>query len=73
VMEVHRWSSRLALPEELSEPWEQSVPVPIPLELPPSFRWTRHSVATRLELEVVLIGRLDLRLERELLILPRQA
>lgn len=73
VMEVHRWSSRLELPAELREPWEQSIPVPIPLELPPSFRWARHAVATRLELEVVLVGRLDLQLERELIILPREA
>jgi hypothetical protein len=73
VMEVHRWSSRLELPAELREPWEQSVPVPIPLELPPSFRWARHAVATRLELEVVLVGRMDLELVRELIILPREA
>jgi hypothetical protein len=73
VMEVHRWSTDLELPSELSGSWEQIIPVPIPLELPPSFEWGRHAVETRLELEIFLVGSMDLRLERELHVLPRQA
>ena len=71
LMEVHRWSTRLPVPQELSAPFELEVPVPIPRELPPSFNWERHMARTRLELEVVLIGRMNLNLEKELLIVPR--
>jgi len=73
VMEVHRWSTRLAIPEEVSAPFELEVPVPIPQELPPSFNWERHMARTRLELEVGLKGRMDLRVEQELVIVPRYA
>ncbi len=73
VMEVHRWSTRLAVPQELSAPFELEVPVPIHRELPPTFRWERHLTVTRLELEVELIGRVNLHLEKPLRILPRLA
>lgn len=73
VMEVHRWSSRLAVPQDLNGPVELEVPIPIPRELPPSFRWERHMTRTRLELEVDIIGRVDLNMEKELILLPRYA
>jgi len=73
VFEVHRWSTRLAVPQQLNAPFELEVPISIPEEVPPTFRWERHLARTRLELEVVLIGRTNLTLERELLILPRLA
>ncbi|MDY7229184.1 hypothetical protein [Hyalangium rubrum] len=73
LMELHRWNSRLAVPLELSEPLELDVAIPIPRELPPTFRWDRHMAQTRLELEVNLVGRMDLHLEKELIILPRYA
>jgi hypothetical protein len=73
VMEVHRWSTRLAIPQDLSAPFELEVPISIPREVPPTFRWERHQARTRLELEVVLIGRMNLLLEKELRVLPRYA
>jgi hypothetical protein len=73
VMEVHRWSTRLPVPQDLSAPFELEVPVPIPRELPPTFNWERHMARTRLELEVVLIGRMNLNLEKELRIVSRLA
>lgn len=73
VFEVHRWSTRLAVPLELNAPFELEVPISIPREVPPTFRWERHLARTRLELEVVLLGRMNLNLERELLVLPRLA
>ncbi|HLL05105.1 MAG TPA: hypothetical protein VK539_31335 [Myxococcaceae bacterium] len=73
VFEVHRWSTRLAVPLELNAPFELEVPIPIPREVPPTFRWKRHLARTRLELEVVLLGRMNLNLERELIVLPRLA
>jgi hypothetical protein len=73
VFEVHRWSARLAVPLELNAPFELEVPISIPEQVPPTFRWERHLARTRLELEVVLIGRMNLNLERELIVLPRLA
>jgi hypothetical protein len=73
VMELHRWSTRLEVPLELNAPLELEVPIPIPRELPPTFAWDRHMARTRLELEVVLVGRMDLHLEKELIVLPRLA
>lgn len=72
-MEVHRWSVRLAIPQELGAPWEQAVPVPIPRDHPTTFAWERHGIRSRLELEVVLVGKLDLHLEKNLIVLPRYA
>jgi hypothetical protein len=73
VMELHRWTTSLEIPQDLDSPLELEVPIPIPRELPPSFRWERHMARTRLELQVVLIGQMDLHLESELLVLPRYA
>jgi hypothetical protein len=73
VMELHRWSTRLEVPQELNAPLELDVPIPIPRELPPTFSWERHEAHTRLELEVVLVGRMDLHLEKKLILLPRLA
>jgi hypothetical protein len=72
-MEVHRWSVRLAIPQELGAPWEVAVPVPIPRDHPATFAWERHAIRSRLELDVVLVGKLDLHVEKSLTVLPRCA
>ncbi|HEX8701165.1 MAG TPA: hypothetical protein VF815_20235 [Myxococcaceae bacterium] len=73
VMEIHRWSQRLAIPQDLNAPFELEVSIPIHREVPPSFRWERHMARTRLELEVELVGRVNLHLEKNLLVVPRLA
>jgi hypothetical protein len=67
---VFEWTTPINLPEGLSGPYQRELRIPIPKELPPTFRGQYNAITSRCDVTVELAGLPNLELSEDIVIAP---